>query len=118
MSGDKSDVEGVIAKFGVRPDQIIDFLMLTGDAVDNIPGVVKVGPKTAAKWLAEYETLDNLVANAQDIKGVLGGNLRDVIPNFGMTRQLVTIKTDCEIPFLASDLSDLLPKAADTGALL
>lgn len=118
MSGDKSDVEGVIRKFGVRPDQIIDYLMLTGDAVDNIPGVEKVGPKTAAKWLNAYETLDNLVAHADEIKGVAGNNLRKAIPDFEMTRQLVTIKLDCEIPFLSDGLADLVPKEADRPALI
>src|SRR5690606_13005051 len=118
MSGETSDVEGVLRKFGVRPDQIIDYLMLTGDTVDNIPGVEKVGPKTAAKWLNAYETLDNLVAHADEIKGVAGNNLRKAIPDFEMTRKLVTIKLDCDIPFLAEELSDLIPKEADRQALI
>lgn len=118
MSGEKSDVEGVMRKFGVRPDQIIDYLMLTGDAVDNIPGVEKVGPKTAAKWLNAYDTLDNLVANADEIKGVAGNNLRKAIPDFDMTRRLVSIKLDCDIPFLSDDLSDLRPKKLDRDTLI
>lgn len=118
MSGDRQDIEGVVRKFGVRPEQIVDFLMLTGDNVDNIPGVPKVGAKTAAKWLNEYQTLDNLIANAEAIKGVVGNNLRETIPNFELTRKLVTIKTDCEIPFLAADLSDLVPAETDREALL
>ncbi len=119
MSGEKTDVEGVMRRFGVRPDQIIDFLMLTGDAVDNIPGVEKVGPKTAAKWLNAYGSLDNLVAHADEIKGVAGNNLRQAIPNFEMTRRLVTIKLDCEIPFFDDEtLGDLVPKEPDTQALI
>ncbi len=118
MSGEKQDVQGVIDKFGVRPDQIIDYLMLMGDAVDNIPGVAKVGPKTAAKWLAAYDTLDNLVAHADDIKGVAGNNLREAIPNFEMTRQLVTIRCDCDIPFLGDGLEDLAPREPDPNKLL
>src|SRR5690606_20159249 len=105
MSGERQDIEGVIRKYRVRPDQIVDFLMLTGDTSDNIPGVEKVGPKTAAKWLNEYGTLDQLVAQADQVKGVAGANLRAAIPNFEVTRQLVTIKLDCEIPFLSQDLS-------------
>ena len=118
MSGEKSDIEGVQRKFGVRPDQIIDYLMLTGDAVDNIPGVDKVGPKTAAKWLNTYDTLDNLVAHADEIKGVAGINLRKAIPNFEMTRKLVSIKLNCEIPFFDDGLVDLVPKKPDTQALI
>jgi len=118
MSNDRQDVEGVIRKFGVRPDQIVDFLMLTGDAVDNIPGVAKVGAKTAAKWLNQYGSIDELVAHADDIKGVVGNNLREAIPNFAMTRQLVTIKTDCELPFFSDDFSDLVPADPDRETLI
>src|SRR5690606_1437038 len=70
MSGDRQDIAGVNQKFGVSPQQIVDFLMLTGDTVDNIPGVPKVGPKTAAKWLSEYGSVEGLMANAEAIKGV------------------------------------------------
>lgn len=118
MSGEKQDEQGVMDKFGVRPDQIIDYLMLMGDAVDNIPGVAKVGPKTAAKWLAAYDTLDNLVAHADEIKGVAGNNLREAIPNFEMTRQLVTIRCDCDIPLLSEGLDDLVPREPDAAKLL
>jgi DNA polymerase-1 len=118
MTGDHQDIAGVVRKFGVKPEQMVDFLMLTGDTSDNIPGVAKVGPKTAAKWLGEYQTLDNLVANASAIKGVAGENLRQAVPNFEMTRQLVTIKTDCDIPGISDDLSSLVPAAPDRKALL
>ncbi|WP_041682916.1 DNA polymerase I [Pusillimonas sp. T7-7] len=118
MSGERQDIDGVIKKFGVTPDQIVDFLMLTGDTVDNIPGVEKVGPKTAAKWLAQYKTIDALVENADSVKGVAGNNLRAAIPNFDMTRQLVTIKTDCDIPELASGLSALTPTPVDRDVLV
>ncbi len=98
MSGERQDREGVIRKFGVPPDRIIDYLMLTGDTVDNIPGVDKVGPKTAAKWLNEFGDIGTLVARADEIKGVAGANLRAAIPNFPMTRELLTIKLDCTLP--------------------
>src|SRR5690606_32419399 len=78
----------------------------------------KVGPKTAAKWLAQYKTLDGLVENADSVKGVAGNNLRAAIPNFPMTRQLVTIKTDCDIPELASGLSALQPAPVDRDTLI
>src|SRR5246127_5857332 len=79
MSNERLDESGVIAKFGVRPDQVLDLLTLTGDAVDNVPGVSKVGPKTAAKWLEQYGTLDNVIAHAAEIGGVVGENLRQVL---------------------------------------
>lgn len=118
MSGERQDVEGVIKKFGVTPDQIVDFLMLTGDTVDNIPGVDKVGPKTAVKWLTEFKTIDGLVEQADTVKGVAGNNLRAAIPNFNMTRQLLTVKTDCDIPELVQGLSGLVPRPADREALI
>ena len=76
MKNERMGRDEVFAKFGVYPEQIIDYLTLVGDTVDNVPGVEKVGPKTAAKWLGEYGTLDNLLANAESIKGVVGENLR------------------------------------------
>ncbi len=79
MSNENFDEAGVLAKFAVRPDQVLDLLTLTGDTVDNVPGVAKVGPKTAAKWLAQYGTLDNIVAHAAEIGGVVGANLRDAL---------------------------------------
>jgi DNA polymerase-1 len=95
MSGSTlaSDAD-VVAKFGVRPEQIVDYLALMGDSVDNVPGVEKCGPKTAAKWLAEYGTLDAVIANAEKIGGKVGEHLRAALPRLPLNRQLLTIKTD------------------------
>jgi DNA polymerase-1 len=98
MSGNRLDSEAaVIDKFGVRPDQIVDYLALMGDTVDNVPGVVKCGPKTAAKWLGEYDTLDAVIENAADVKGKIGDNLREALPRLPLNRTLITIKTDVEL---------------------
>ncbi|RGE46760.1 DNA polymerase I [Comamonas testosteroni] len=99
MNGKKRDIAGVTAEFGVPPAKMIDYQALVGDTVDNVPGVTKVGPKTAAKWLDEYGSLDNLIAHAADIKGVAGQNLRDAIASgqLALSRQLVTMKTDCDL---------------------
>ena len=91
------DEAGVVTKFGVRADQIVDYLSLMGDSVDNVPGVDKVGPKTAAKWLAEHGTLDNVIANAAKVSGKIGENLRAALDRLPLNRQLVTIKTDVEL---------------------
>jgi len=84
-------------KFGVRPDQIIDYLALVGDTADNVPGIPKVGPKTAVKWLAEYETVDKIIENADKFKGKVGENLRANLDQLKLARQLVTIKCDVEL---------------------
>ena len=99
MNGKRRDVAGVTTEFGVPPEKMIDFQALIGDTVDNVPGVTKVGPKTAAKWLEEYGTLDNLIAHADAIKGVAGNNLREAIASgqLALSRQLVTMKTDCDL---------------------
>jgi DNA polymerase-1 len=95
MSGSRLDsTEAVVEKFGVRPEQIVDFLALMGDTVDNVPGVEKCGPKTAAKWLAEYGTLAAIIDRAGEIKGKIGDNLRAALPRLPLNRELVTIKTD------------------------
>ena len=95
MSGSRLDsTEAVVEKFGVRPEQIVDFLALMGDTVDNVPGVEKCGPKTAAKWLAEYGTLGAIIDRADEIKGKIGDNLRAALPRLPLNRDLVTIKTD------------------------
>ncbi len=117
MNGERLDVQGVLNKFGVAPAQIVDYLMLTGDAVDNIPGVPKVGPKTAVKWLTQYGSLESLVENAAEIKGAAGENLRNTIPNFALTRQLVTIKVDCDLD-VVDGLASLVPRQADHAALI
>ena len=97
MSGKRRDVAGVTAEFGVPPALMVDYQTLVGDTVDNVPGVPKVGPKTAAKWLNEYGSLDALIARAGEIKGVAGENLRGALQWLPMGRQLVTIKTDCDL---------------------
>ncbi|WP_046658238.1 DNA polymerase I [Lysobacter capsici] len=98
MSGSRMDSdEAVIAKFGVRPNQIVDLLSLMGDSVDNVPGVEKCGPKTAAKWLAEYDTLEGVIEHADQIKGKIGENLRAALARLPLNRELTTIKTDVEL---------------------
>jgi DNA polymerase-1 len=107
MNGKRRDVAGVEAEFGVPPARMIDYQTLVGDAVDNVPGVEKVGPKTAAKWLQEYGSLDNIVANAEAIKGVAGENLRKALDWLPTGRQLLTIKTDCDLNGWVPDLPAL-----------
>ncbi|MCY7314526.1 MAG: DNA polymerase I [Rubrivivax sp.] len=97
MSNETLDVEGVKVKFGVPPDRIVDYLTLIGDSVDNVPGVDKVGPKTAAKWIADYGSLDGVVANAGNIKGVAGENLRRALDWLPLGRKLITVVKDCEL---------------------
>ncbi len=97
MSDTKLDTDGVKAKFGVAPEQIIDFLALTGDTSDNIPGVPGVGPKTAAKWLAEHGTLDAVIENADSIPGKAGENLRATLDQLPLYRELTTIVSDLEL---------------------
>lgn len=103
MSGETLDTAGVQAKFGVRPDQIRDYLALMGDKVDNVPGVEKCGPKTAVKWLEAYGSLQGVMDNAAEIKGKVGENLQAALPQLPLSYQLVTIKTDVD---LHADLSD------------
>ena len=105
MSNQLLDEAGVMAKFDVPPSGIIDYLALMGDTSDNIPGVPKVGPKTAAKWLKQYETLDNLVAHADEIKGKVGESLRDNLDQLPLSRQLTTIKCDVELEDEIASLS-------------
>ncbi len=107
MNGRRRDVAGVEAEFGVPPQLMVDFQTLVGDAIDNVPGVPKVGPKTAAKWLQEYGSLDAVVANAEKIKGVVGENLKKSLDWLPLGRQLLTIKTDCDLDGWMPDLPAL-----------
>ena len=116
MNNEALDQDGVKNKFGVTPKQFIDFLTLTGDKSDNIPGVNKVGPVTANKWLAQYGSLDNIIANADSIKGKVGDYLRQAIAeNLSLSKKLVTI--DCELA-LEHGINDLQCQPADEQLLL
>ncbi|HEV3427147.1 MAG TPA: DNA polymerase I [Paraburkholderia sp.] len=97
MTNEMLDREGVIAKFGVPPERIVDYLSLIGDTVDNVPGVNKCGPKTAVKWLTQYGSLDGIVEHADEIKGAVGGYLRDALDFLPMARKLVTVETACDL---------------------
>ena len=115
MNGTVLDPAGVEEKFGVPPERIIDFLALVGDSVDNIPGVPKVGPKTAAKWLHQYGSLDGVVAHADEIQGKAGENLRASLDTLPLSRELVTLKLDLDLDLAPTDLTRDEP---DVPALL
>ena len=117
MSNEKLDINGVIEKFGVPPERIVDYLSIIGDTVDNVPGVPKAGPKTANKWLAEFGDLDNLMANADQVKGVVGENLRASLEWLPQARQLITVKTDCDLSPHLPGLDDLHAKSEDASLL-
>ena len=117
MTNEKLDIEGVKEKFGVPPELIVDYLSIIGDTVDNVPGVPKAGPKTANKWLAEFGNLDNLMANADQVKGVVGENLRATLPWLPQARQLITVKTDCDLSPHLPGLDDLHAKSEDAPLL-
>ena len=117
MTGQRLDHAGVIEKFGVAPDRIVEYLMLVGDTVDNIPGVTKVGPKTAAKWLQTYGSIENLVSHIDEIKGVAGANLKAALGQFALTRELLTVKTDCALPHECADIANLAPREPDHDTL-
>jgi DNA polymerase-1 len=114
MSNEVLDIAGVINKFGLPPERIVDYLILIGDTSDNVPGVEKVGPKTAVKWLTQYGSLENIVANADNITGVVGENLRKALPWLPTARELITIRCDVGIQ---ESLSDLAPRAMDKNKL-
>ena len=114
MTDTRLDRAGVIDKFGVPPERIVDYLALMGDSVDNIPGVAKVGPKTAAKWLAQYDSLEGVIAAADEIKGKVGDNLRDALDQLPLSRQLTEIKCDVELDV---HVTDLVPGPPDEDAL-
>ena len=118
MSKTKLTINGVIAKFGVRPDQIADYLALVGDSSDNIAGVPKVGSKTAAKWLAEYDTLDNLITHAHEINGKVGTLLRDNLTQLKLAKQLTEIRCDLALPYQMTDLKRLEPDDTQLKAQL
>jgi DNA polymerase I len=115
MSNTRMDIQGVIDKFGVKPEQIIDYLALVGDSVDNIPGVPNCGPKTAAKWLAEYESLENLMAHADQITGKIGENLRTSLDHLPLSKQLTTIVCDLDLPYTIEDCHQ---RPANTAELI
>jgi len=117
MTGSVTDEKRVPEKFGVRPDQIVDYLALMGDAVDNVKGVEKCGPKTAAKWLAEFDSLDAVMQNAEKISGKIGDNLRAALPILPLNRTLVTIKTDVALEHGYTELLQLPPHVEDLTAL-
>jgi len=104
MTETRMDRDGVVEKFGVTPEQIVDYLALVGDKVDNIPGVNKCGPKTAVKWLQNYENLDNVIEHADEIKGKIGEYLREATETLPLSRELATIRTDVELDFGLEDL--------------
>ena len=114
MNDTRMDRDGVKAKFDVYPEQIVDYLALIGDTSDNIPGVPKVGAKTAAKWLNEYDSADGIVRNADDIKGKVGDSLRENIDQLRLSQQLATIRQDIDLDLGIEDLS---PSAADLKRL-
>jgi len=105
MSNETLDEAGVLAKFGVPPAHIVDYLALIGDTVDNVPGVTKVGPKTAVKWLTQYGSLDGVMAAAGEIGGVVGENLRQALDFLPLGRKLVTVRCDLDLPMQATDLA-------------
>ena len=114
MSNEVLDEASVVDKFGVTPERMLDYLMLVGDTSDNVPGVHKVGPKTAIKWLTQYGSLDNIIAHADEFKGVIGDNLRKALDWFDTARQLITIKCDVDLPV---KITDLASKPQDIGQL-
>ncbi len=121
MTNEKLDMAGVAVKFGVPPHLIIDYLTLIGDAVDNVPGVEKVGPKTAVKWITEHGSLDGVIAAADAIKGVAGENLRKALDWLPQGRRLITIKNDCDLSAhvpLWPELEALALREPDTASLL
>ena len=117
MTEERLDTDGVIAKFGVPPERIVDYLSIMGDAVDNVPGVPKAGPKTAVKWINEFGTLDELMRRADEVKGVVGENLRATLDWLPKARELVTVKIDCDLKEHLIGLHELHAKEEDKNAL-
>ncbi|RRQ23973.1 DNA polymerase I [Guyparkeria sp. SCN-R1] len=117
MSNKTTDVAAVEEKYGITPAQFIDFLALVGDKVDNIPGVPGCGPKTATKWINQYGSLDEIIAHAEELKGKVGQSLRDSLEFLPTSRELVTIRTDCELPVTLNELV-IEPADVQTGLAL
>ncbi len=115
MTETRMDRDGVVDRFGIRPEQMVDYLALVGDTSDNIPGVNKCGPKTAVKWLQQYQDIDNLIAHADDIGGKIGEHLRAALDMIPLSRELATIKTDVELEF---GIQELNPAPQDDEQLL
>ena len=114
MTNETLDRDGVVAKFGVPPERIVDYLSLIGDTVDNVPGVEKCGPKTAVKWLVQYETLDGVVAHAGEIKGVVGENLRRALDFLPMAKKLVTVDRACDLTEHVASIGETLPARGES----
>ena len=112
-----TDYERVVEKFGVKPEQIIDYLALVGDKVDNIPGVNKCGPKTAVKWLDEYGSMNGVIENADKVGGKIGENLREALEQLPLSYELATIKLDCELDFKPNELTLKQPELANLKEL-
>ena len=115
MTDTRMDREGVVEKFGITPEQMVDYLALVGDKVDNIPGVNKCGPKTAVKWLQTWDNLDDIIEHADDVKGKIGEYLREATETLPLSRELATIKTDVDLEF---GLEDLKLRSQDDDQLL
>ncbi|MDE2204052.1 MAG: DNA polymerase I [Burkholderiaceae bacterium] len=118
MTNETLDPAGVQAKFGVPPERIVDYLSLIGDTVDNVPGVPKVGPKTAVKWLSEFGSLDNVIARAGEIKGVVGENLRNTLEWLPKGRELLTVKLDCDLANEVPTFDALIDGGEDKSKLV
>ncbi|MBU0592726.1 MAG: DNA polymerase I [Gammaproteobacteria bacterium] len=117
MSNEALDEAGVTEKFGVPPERIVDYLTLIGDSADNVPGVEKVGPKTAVKWLSQYQTLDNLVVHANEVSGVVGDNLRKALDWLPKARELLTIRCNVPLPLKLENLTAAPPDALKLAQL-
>ena len=119
MTNEKMDEAGVLAKFGVPPNRIIDYLTLIGDTVDNVPGVSKCGPKTALKWLTAYDSLDGVMSNAGQIGGAVGENLRSALEWLPKGRELITVKLDCDLSAHMTTIAEsLVARGEDQETLL
>src|SRR5512139_3354339 len=117
MTSETLDVAGVNQKFGVPPERIVDYLTLVGDSVDNVPGVEKVGPKTACKWIQQYGSLEGIIAHANEIGGAVGESLRKALPWLPTARALVTVKSDCDLTGHVDSLDTLAIRGEDSERL-